>query len=455
MRQVESNRFYRNLLHLIPPLCVGILLLKTYQLYDFAYFGPDAFNNFFWVQRENFTSMIGHVANPLSSYFRPVGMMYYWLFLRLFDLNPSAYRCLMWSIHAGNTGLVYFILKRIGGSRAGAAIGGMLFASQAVFAEIYWNFGAVFELIAAFFAFVGILLWTTETRTWLHAVLSSLVLLFAVKAKEMAITMPVIWFAYDLLVRNKIKWQLLAQSALPLMVAVLYGLTKAFQMRETSSTDPYYMSMSWSALSNGFGTYFDMLLQTQFPWQLWLLGAFVMMLVAVLLRSLAAVFFELYVFITFVPVIFLMNHRVALFWYLPFLGLCGLAATMTNGVVSFISTRHSSALADTASVIIFAMLCWGTFLFHEKATRPERRWVEDFTRECRNFVSVLRGLPPPRHGEIIFFDSLPPHFEASVLLSATQVALRRTDVDVRVVSEFPPEAAYRIRVEGSRIVNAQ
>jgi parallel beta-helix repeat protein len=41
----RSSRYYYKLLHAIAVLCVGILPLKTYQLYGGSYFGPDAFNN--------------------------------------------------------------------------------------------------------------------------------------------------------------------------------------------------------------------------------------------------------------------------------------------------------------------------------------------------------------------------------------------------------------------------
>src|SRR6266581_623601 len=184
-----------NLLCLIPVLCVGALLFNTYRLYKGAYFWLDDFNNLYWVQQYSFERMIGYLLNPVSSSFRPAGMMCYWLLLRFFDLNPAAYHCLAWSLHTANTAFVYFILKRLTESRAGAAVGAMLFASQAVFAEIYWDFGTIFELVAAFFSFVGILLWTSQRRGWLHGLVASLILLLAVKGKEMALTMPLIWLS--------------------------------------------------------------------------------------------------------------------------------------------------------------------------------------------------------------------------------------------------------------------
>src|SRR5439155_15099246 len=115
------------------------------------------------VQQNSFADTIGYILN-----FRPTGMMCYWIVFRFFDLNPVAYHCLTWSLHAANTALIYFLLKRFTQSRPGAAVGAMLFASQAVFAAIYWDFGTIFELVAAFFSLLGIFLWTSERRGWLR-----------------------------------------------------------------------------------------------------------------------------------------------------------------------------------------------------------------------------------------------------------------------------------------------
>ena len=65
---------------------------------------------------------------------------------------------------------------------------------------------------------------------------------------------------------------------------------------------------------------------------------------------------------------------------------------------------------------------------------------------------MVRALPAPPPGETIFFDSQPSLFDEDVLLSATQVALGRTDVHTKLVAEFPPEARYRLRFQESHLV---
>src|SRR5439155_8796277 len=117
-------------------------------------------------------------------------------------------------------------------------------------------------------------------------------------------------------------------------------LSNAAAIRGDLTSDPYYMSITGSTLGSGFGIYFNMLLGTNFPWQNWCIGFVVLLLVFALLRSRLALFFQSYVFIAFLPVIFLINHRFEFYWYLPFLVVCGLAAMLVKTVVVPIETRN-------------------------------------------------------------------------------------------------------------------
>ena len=294
---------------------------------------------------------------------------------------------------------------------------------------------------------------------------ASLALLLAIEGKEMALTMPIIWLSYDLLLRKNMVRRMAAHWILPSALALLrptrlvwlwYGLSNAAAIRgdltSDPTSDPYYMSITGSTLASGFGIYFNMLLGTNFPWQNWCIGFVLLLLVFALLRNRLALFFQSYVIIAFLPVIFLINHRFEFYWYLPFLGVSGLAAMLVKTVVVPIETRNPHWLVECGASVVFILLCWGTFLVHEEANRPQRSWERALTGEYRAFVTGLRALPAPPPGETIFFDSQPSLFDEDVLLSATQVALGRTDVHTKLVAEFPPEARYRLRFQESHLV---
>jgi hypothetical protein len=386
-------------------------------------------------------------------------MMCYWLLLQFFDLNPAAYHCLVWFLHAANTALVYFVLKQLTASRAGAAVGAMLFASQFVFAAIYWDFGNIFDPVAAFFSLVGILLWISERRRWSHVLIASLALFLAVKGKEMALTMPIIWVSYDLLLRKNMDRKMAAHWVLPSGLALWYGVTKIANgsaavpsMNEVVPPwYPYYMSVRGATLAQGFGEYFNMLFRTNFPWQVWCLGAVALLLVFVLLRSRLALFFQCYVFFAFLPVIFLINHRVNHYWYLPFVGIAGFAAMLAKSVTSVIETRNPQWLAKSGASAVFVLLCWSSFLLHKNPIKGYISLERQRADEHRAFVAGLRSLPPPAQGETIFFDSRPSLFDEIPLGSVTRVAFGRGDLTAKLVTEFPAEARYRLRFEKSHV----
>src|SRR5262249_42237095 len=163
----------------------------------FSYFSLDDFNNLFWVQRLSGWSMLWHVVDPLSDFFRPLGMSVYWILLHTAGLNAWPYHVLAWTLHALNVGLVYLLLVRIVGSPFAAAVGTLLFGFRANFGEIYWNFGFIFELLACFLMLLVLLIQTRERRSYLTISLALLLTILAIKVKEMAITLPALLIAYD------------------------------------------------------------------------------------------------------------------------------------------------------------------------------------------------------------------------------------------------------------------
>jgi hypothetical protein len=144
-------------------------------------------------------------------------------------------------------------------------------------------------------------------------------------------------------------------------------------------------------------------------------------------------------------VIFLINHRFAFYWYIPFFGASGFCALVARNVYDTIERRNPAWLAKSGADSVFALVCFGAFILHRDSTRYARAWVRERAVEYRRFVTGLKTLPPPSPGEIVYFDSKPSHFSETHLRSATQVALRRTDVDARFVSEFLSDARFWIR----------
>src|SRR5580765_8534179 len=69
-------------------LSIAALLAFGLELYAFASFWTDDFNNLYWMQQTSGTQVLGYLLNPLSSTFRPLGMAVYWTLLNCCDLYP-------------------------------------------------------------------------------------------------------------------------------------------------------------------------------------------------------------------------------------------------------------------------------------------------------------------------------------------------------------------------------
>jgi hypothetical protein len=426
-------------LRYVPFICLAALLLFTYRLYTFSYFSTDDFNNLYWVQQQSALQMLWYILDPVSRFFRPTGMAVYWLLLRAFGLNAFAYHLVAWSIHTANTVLVYAILKRVTESHAGAVTGAMLFASQAVFSDIYGSFGTIFELVCAAAMFGGILLWNEEDRSWSRSILCFLVFVFAFKAKEMAVTLPLIYCGCDLLLRQSLKlkklWQLLPFAAF----GTWYGLIHLADMRGTSPAGPYYLDLRWITLGRGYAGYFNELLQTSFRWQYWAIGFVAFFLLFLVLKMWRAVFFQAYVFISFLPVIFLINHRSPFYWYIPMLGVCGLASLLVKPLSNAIARKMPDRLVPVGAAAAAIVLAVGMYFVQRNATDAYRQWQRGISAEYRSFVASVRALPPPAPAATIFFESYPRYFNAEVLRNAAQVSLRRTDIDAIVILRSQPQ----------------
>jgi hypothetical protein len=417
----------------VPGFCIALLLLFTFRLYTFAYFWLDDFNNLYWVQQQTFGEALGYILTPSAQHFRPVGMMVYWIALRVFDRAALPYHLLMWAFHALNVTLVFIVLRRFTQSRAGAYVGAMLYAYPAAFSDVFWSFGTIFELVGAMLFFIGLLVWQRKERTVWVVLLAFVVFFLALKSKEMAITLPAIWLLQDLFLRRPLRWKELSAIVFPGLLGFWYGLQRLLEMRNPDPAGPYYMDVQGIVMGRGFGYYFNALFSTEIRWEQWSVGFAALLLLFLLLRWRLAAFFQIYVFVTFLPLIFLNNHRDPFYWYFPMLGVCGLAALLARAIASWLAAKVDESRLAPYGVLAFAVLCAGMYLSSRDATLQRRLWQHGIARDYRGFVERVQSLPSPKPGETLLFDSMPRYFDIYVLKYASQVALRRTDIDAKLM----------------------
>lgn len=411
----------------------GLILASTFYSWRFAYFWLDDFNNLFWVQQQSFARMLWYNINPFADFFRPFGMLVYWIFWRAFGLTPLPYHTFAWILHTANVFLLYVLLSRIVGSRYAAAVGALVFCFRSNFVDIYWSFGTIFELLACLLVFTAILIYASEF-SYSRLLIVAVLYLLAIKSKEMAVTLPVILLLYDLCIRKeKFDPRRLAWYAALGVFTVVWSYVRFLSMGSDSPANPYYMDFSVITMGRGYGWYFDHLYGLKLRWGAWTSAIVLLAAAFAYAREKRGLFFLGYFFITLLPVVFLVNHRYEFFWYIPFFGIAGLATLVAAAVEKQVRRSLSERPVEVFGVIVFVLLGLGHYMRERAASADLLENERSLAVEYAAFVQSIRSLPPPENGGVVVIQNVPRHFTPEVLTSAVQVILCRTDIRAEVV----------------------
>ena len=441
-------------------LCLAI----PFQTFRKSYFYYDDFNCLYLIQQQNLASLLGHVINPFSAFFRPLYLLVYWLHWHLFSLQPLPYHMTSWIIHGVNILLVFLILKDLNLSEVSALVGTIFFAYQSVFREIFYNFACVGEPLCANLFFLGLWLYGRRGRSVPSLILCWTILFFALKAKEMAVTLPLVWLLTEIILggswegirhptqklaeqNNRLRSRLrgLAEALfLPFFYVGLFLFIKVPDMGRLvthslpySPTHPYYINYSAGAMISGFAWYFNAIFKTELgPWQ-WCMIWVILLAILAWRKDKQGIYWISYIFITFFPIIGLVNRRLPYYWYIPLLGLCGIIAQLFDRVIYWAKERTHGRWLLIGEAVSVMVLCFTHFAIQQRLTQPTMQWVYDLAEENRQFVLSLNRLRPPQDQAVLYFHSVPQYFDLISTKAAVCVVFRRLDLDVKIEENFP------------------
>ena len=152
---------------------------------------------------------LGHVG--MSNYYRPLQHLFNYAIFHLFGAHPAWFHLFNIVLHAGVSLAVMAVILRLSSSRAAGIVAGLLFAVYPVHSEVIAWIACTPDLLSSLFGLLAILVYlkTTEASTVPLArragplVLLGLNLLLAMFSKEIAVMLPAMIAAYDLLVRRR------------------------------------------------------------------------------------------------------------------------------------------------------------------------------------------------------------------------------------------------------------
>ncbi|HWQ55192.1 MAG TPA: hypothetical protein VN442_16010 [Bryobacteraceae bacterium] len=383
-----------------------------------------------------------------SDSFRPVGSIFYRLLFDRYGLNPVPYRIACYVLILLNLWLAYGVLRRVSRSQCVAGLAVLLMAYHGQFWGLYTNTGLCYDLLCFFF-YAAAFLYYLRSREhglplgWGRVAVWSGLYILALDSKEMAVSLPVVILAYELLDkapewRKPLAW-VWREGRVPLVGAALTALFIAGRIGAPlglPSMQAYHPVLSWRIYLNR--TYHYLAFALYEPNWLTAPIAYIilisMVVAALKWRSLP---FRLGVFWTLVGIlpVALIPQRGMDAAYVVAPGFALSIAAVLAALAGRARLRHRTTFALTLAALLLIHIKCGRIDFYG-LTAPQRQ-IAAVHDQLRRYA------PFPRGSHILFLrDPLPEHTWNSTFL--VYLMTRDPDVSVHRVDRLdeqplPPE----------------
>lgn len=356
---------------------------------------------------------------------RPLGRLYYFICYRLFGVNPWAFHLVSLSIHLVNAVLVFLIARKISRSDAIAFVSGLIFASHfALVNEVMWA-AAIFDSVTGLCFFIAFLLYLYRDDTHPlspYHICSLIAFIFAMRTKEMAITLPAVLLLYEItnftFTKREIKknlWQLVAilkKQGSYYVITLIYIILTFKGSTSLPAEGPYAFRFNMPTFLEGARFYLNSLLlkPSFFTNNIFYIVMVGSLIISFVLKDRHLIFGFFHTWISLLPVIFLAHHRDDMYLYIPIFGFSFFVANATNRIADLfckLRTRHSIVIRIT--VVTFFLISYGYFnyprlIFAQNWLRIEARIFE----RCINQLKSLHPMLP--HGAHLYFIGVTPRF---------------------------------------------
>jgi hypothetical protein len=364
---------------------------------------PDEMMNIHGYWREPWSRLLRANLFFFEASYRPAGALFYRPLFDLFGFNPLPYRIVCFALLTANLILVYLLSRRLSSSAVTASLAAVLFSYNAYCSDLYYSSATIFDLLC-FACYAGALLLYAHRREQGRlgpAALAALALLqiFALNAKEMAVTLPLMLAAYEFLFHRRSGLDLRG----PLLTLLLAALAASGRLvgEGSMAANPAYRP-SLHGVAHVLSVYTGQLLYRIPAAGAVIVSAFVgCAALALFIPKPHVRFAALFGLITPLPVL-LISQRSLYVMYVPMLGFALLAASL---IVSAIPDRLRDRLPAIALPILLAAILLPPHLQYKPLGTY---WVASEAPKVRFIVSELdRRLPALPKGARLFFEEDP------------------------------------------------
>ena len=222
-------------------------------------FGADEPMNMYFYWRPGILRCVWANLCFWTNFYRPAGAIYYLPLYHFFFLNPEPYRIAQVGIVAASIPIIYWLCRLLTTSRSVAFLAALVVSYHADLANLVFRGSFIYDALCGLFYFAALAYYISirEQESDLRPVQIALFLLlyiFALNAKEMAVTLPVIALIYEVLKWPRLcNWKLVLRqnwrSAVPALVAgvvtAIYIYGKMHGSGPLVKAEVYRLQYSW------------------------------------------------------------------------------------------------------------------------------------------------------------------------------------------------------------------
>lgn len=331
----------------------------------FASFTADDLMNLYKAWRTPLHQILLENVMYFTPGYRPMGSLVYRLLFEMAGLHALPYRIVCFALLLGNLYLFYRTAAAVSTKEAGL-LAALFAAYNAGFVDFYYNTGTIYDLLCFtfYFAALGLYIGVRRRGGYLGPRRMAVFLILyvcALNSKEMAVTLPAIVLAYEIVLgRSGRRWLAAVLSAL---ITVPYVLGKFSAASPLMGNDSYRLHLGLRTYLRAFAHYLATLIYL--PPDTLNTAAAVLILVllatiAILARRRSLLFLWLFILITPLPIAFV-ALRGGYAMYVPSFGIALFLAVVVTRSRQMLA-RHIAGTGDTVAAQTRRLLRIDTFL---------------------------------------------------------------------------------------------
>jgi hypothetical protein len=411
------------------PILAALLLLAFFAVFHAgavrADFGDDETMNLYgyWAPR------LGEVALAhvlfWSKFVRPLGALYYLPLYGIFGLNPVPFTIVRIAILLLNTVVFYYLAVWLLRSRWIALLSTFPVAYHAGMGHLAYEGAFIYDVLCGCFYFAALLYYIRYRR--MHGPLGvQQVCIFlalyvcALDSKEMAVSLPVMILAYEMLFVGFRKRARFAPALIAGVLTLVYIVGKTTGEGTLTAMEAYRPVLSWARFSASNPRFLNTIFYTGVFTMPRVLAVWTVLLCLGLRnRDPRWLFLLVWVVVTPLPVAFI-PARDGPEIYIVAAGWAMAAAMAVRSLTWRVARERAVVRLPRRAFMAAALLCCVAAYAHE-TRRVDRRMIPGYMasgERTRNMIRQLTAFhlqPPPRSRIVFLNDALPDGFGAEFI----------------------------------------